>query len=905
MHRSSSRRLASLLLSLLPVAGATLGQTAVINSPSPAPVHEVIFIDGGVKDASALAAHFLPGMEAVILQSGQDPVALMRRYLETRRELDAIRLISHARPGALMFSDRLLGTQELQRQGESFKAMGSSLKAGGSFMLYGCDLAAGPLGDAFIHDLARITGAHVAASTNKTGPAALGGDWALEAQTGPVATGTMFEQGFDYPALLPIPITGVDPGTNPIYVRPGGISNTWTFGPYNSSGNAAAGVPDGPNTVQAVGYWDAALTRGKIQYSTDSGGSWVDFPFGNTDYTTWLPIAGKTYRFVDTAPSDTTTSNSFFTGFSYVSSGSVTTTGQFVFPDNPPTDVFAVAADYWGAPSVGDLLVGLSKTDTGNSNGGVYAIDSQSIPNLFTVSGSSLSLGTGALPAVGTSATVTVHYYDYYQTNSAGTPIAGQGVSRTITLTHRANPVGFGSDVSVNTFKTNAQTNAQVAALSDGSFVVVWRSAGQDGETTSFSGIYGQKYTAAGVASGTEFAISPPGNGINESAPVVSALSGGRFVVAYTQNNTDNDVIYRVFAADGTKTAEASAASTTTGAQTAPWVTTLSTGNFVIAWIGLNGADAADIWVRQFDGTTGAAVASSELAVNTTQTGNQSFPGVAGLSNGNYAVSWRDPAGTGDVLARVMGTTAAVSGELAVINTAVGQNNPRIAALTGGGFVITYSESGRTEGSVVDSSSQSNIYARRFDNAGALQGSEFLVNTATYLSQSTPTISRLSGGGFVIAWSSNSDPDGSSGLFGRRFDAAGGAVDTFDFQLTQRRLGTQSAAVLAGLASNSFAAAWADSTLDGTANSGVGARVFTDVAAAPTPTVALSTGAVLANATTMTINGTLFDATTPSSNTIVFNDGAVGTVTAATATSLTVTFSTKPVAAGSLTAIVT
>src|SRR5439155_256668 len=40
-------------------------------------------------------------------------------------------------------------------------------------------------------------------------------------------------------------------------------------------------------------------------------------------------------------------------------------------------------------------------------------------------------------------------------------------------------------------------------------------------------------------------------------------------------------------------------------------------------------------------------------------------------------------------------------------------------------------------------------------------------------------------------------------------------------------------------------------------------------------------------------------------NTVVFNDSAVGTVTAATATSLTVTFSAQPAATGSLTAVVT
>ena len=65
-----------------------------------------------------------------------------------------------------------------------------------------------------------------------------------------------------------------------------------------------------------------------------------------------------------------------------------------------------------------------------------------------------------------------------------------------------------------------------------------------------------------------------------------------------------------------------------------------------------------------------------------------------------------------------------------------------------------------------------------------------------------------------------------------------------------------------------------------------------------------STADLAANATTLTINGTGFS-TTAANNTVVFNDGAVGTVTNATATSLTVSISTMPTAVGSLTAVVT
>ena len=70
------------------------------------------------------------------------------------------------------------------------------------------------------------------------------------------------------------------------------------------------------------------------------------------------------------------------------------------------------------------------------------------------------------------------------------------------------------------------------------------------------------------------------------------------------------------------------------------------------------------------------------------------------------------------------------------------------------------------------------------------------------------------------------------------------------------------------------------------------------------PVVTSSTASLPLNAATVIIHGTGF-VTTAGNNTVVFNDGAAGTVTAATTTALTVTFTTKPVALGSLTAIVT
>ena len=96
-------------------------------------------------------------------------------------------------------------------------------------------------------------------------------------------------------------------------------------------------------------------------------------------------------------------------------------------------------------------------------------------------------------------------------------------------------------------------------------------------------------------------------------------------------------------------------------------------------------------------------------------------------------------------------------------------------------------------------------------------------------------------------------------------------------------------------------------TLNATAtvvgNGSTSATQVATVVAAPTVTLATTSNPI--TATTVTITGTGFDSSAPGNNTVTLNDGATGTVTSATATSLTVTFGTKPTAVGSLTAVVT
>lgn len=622
-----------------------------------------------------------------------------------------------------------------------------------------------------------------------------------------------------------------------IYVRPGGVSAIWQYGMADTPDPAYPGL----YPVASIKYYDVPdpgfewiLTRGYFQYSTDGGNTWQLYPY-NRDFAQYTPVAGKVWRFVDTSPGNTTTVENVGVSWFLQGIASPISSGTSIRPDNPPTDVTSKTYDIWGDVTVGGMITVLGNVDTGLTSGGVYTIDAQSVPNLFVVSSNRLIRGTANVPTPGQTATVTVRYSDRFQLDGSGVPLSGQGASRTFTFTVRSNPSGFGDDIRVNTFTDNAQATPAIARLSDGNYVCVWRSVGQGGESTSYGGIYGQIFTPAGSKVNGEFAVSPAGNNTNEITPSVAALEGGKFVVAYGQTvaSSDNNIVFRVIQANGTVGPEVTAPTSSTGSQTAPGVAALAGGGFVIAWASPNGGDTGDILTRCFL-ADGSPIAGSQLTVNTTTNGSQTLPAVAALANGNYVVAWRDPANGGDVRSRVLNSSGAVSGEIVVATGATLQTTPRVAGLSSG-FVVTWQESGRTENGVTDTSGQYNIYANRFDNSGVVSGSTFLVNANVLGTQISASPCALSGGGFLVTWQSDSDMDGSLGIFGRRFDSAGVAADAYDFQVNKSRENAQSVSSAVGMANDGFAAVWADAAIDGESNSGVVTRILSNTPGDTTP----------------------------------------------------------------------
>ncbi|MEO8279377.1 MAG: DUF4347 domain-containing protein, partial [Ideonella sp.] len=171
---------------------------------------EIIFIDSRVPDADKLADELMAQrsgsntFDVVIIDAEEDGVAQISRALAHEQNLAAIHIISHGSEGAIEIGNGRLDSERLAVDEQAVARWGQSLAAGGDLLLYGCEVARGSAGESFVRSLASLTGADVAASSDRTGSVSIGGNWTLEYATGTVhsrLTASSFER-LDWSGLL-------------------------------------------------------------------------------------------------------------------------------------------------------------------------------------------------------------------------------------------------------------------------------------------------------------------------------------------------------------------------------------------------------------------------------------------------------------------------------------------------------------------------------------------------------------------------------------------------------------------------------------------------------------------------------------------------------------------------------
>ncbi|MEZ2243773.1 MAG: DUF4347 domain-containing protein, partial [Microcoleus sp.] len=201
-------------------------------------VLSAVFIDVAVTDYQTLLDGVKLGVEAIILDSDRDGIEQISEVLANRTNIDSIHLVSHGEPGSLQLGKTRLSIDNLEAYSQQLQQWRRALTVDADILIYGCNVAAASgafpkvrqginslsqsesrlkptennltikqfskedfcyetrnlfPGGLFLHRIASLTGANIAASKHLTGSAKLGGNWELEEKIGNIKSPLAFE----------------------------------------------------------------------------------------------------------------------------------------------------------------------------------------------------------------------------------------------------------------------------------------------------------------------------------------------------------------------------------------------------------------------------------------------------------------------------------------------------------------------------------------------------------------------------------------------------------------------------------------------------------------------------------------------------------------------------------------
>ncbi|WP_299471232.1 Ig-like domain-containing protein [uncultured Roseibium sp.] len=376
----------------------------------------------------------------------------------------------------------------------------------------------------------------------------------------------------------------------------------------------------------------------------------------------------------------------------------------------------------------------------------------------------------------------------------------------------------------VNSFTAGVQDTSDVAGLAGGGHVVVWQSSNQDNPGTNDTGIFGQRYDANGQPVGSEFQVNTTFAGTQNTSSAIG-MADGSFVVAWQGVGVGDGsgVFAQRFAADGTPLgSEFRINDSTSSSDTQIELAAGQANGFMAVWYSSTGSE---IQGRFYDN---AGVAQgTEFTINTNASGTQDQPDVVGLNNGNYAVVWEDSSTSDIVLRIVNGTNSFATSEINLTSSFSGsQLQPNITSLAGGGFVVSWTDTGGRDGSA------NGTYAQLFTNTGVATTQPFLVNEIVTNSQDNAEIVGTPDGGFVVVFRDTTGVDGSGqGIMAQQFDANGNRVDG-QITVNTETSSTQNQPSVDLLADGSVIVSWT-STTSASAGDGSSNGVFSQILGDP------------------------------------------------------------------------
>ncbi|MBB3018615.1 Ca2+-binding RTX toxin-like protein [Microvirga lupini] len=324
----------------------------------------------------------------------------------------------------------------------------------------------------------------------------------------------------------------------------------------------------------------------------------------------------------------------------------------------------------------------------------------------------------------------------------------------------------WASDQQVNEEPASTQYESSVTGLVGGGWVVTWSSYGQDG---SLYGVYQRYYDENGIPKDEQKVNTEPFD--VQYQPSVTALTTGGWVVTWTSVEQDGSwegVYQQCYDANGDPVrGEQRVNFNTTDTQFESSVTALPDGEWLVTWTSVDrDGSRENIYQRRYnaDGTP----KTDEQRVNTEPASRQMTPSVTVLADGGWIVTWSslDPDGAGwDIYQRHYDKDGIPDekGEQPVNSEKAGdQTQPSVTALADGGWIVTW-QSKDQDGS------GNGVYQQRYDEDGNPVGGEQQVNVYETGAQFAPSVTGLSEGGWLVAWTSTGQDGSVSGVYQRHY----------------------------------------------------------------------------------------------------------------------------------------
>ena len=272
----------------------------------------------------------------------------------------------------------------------------------------------------------------------------------------------------------------------------------------------------------------------------------------------------------------------------------------------------------------------------GNTSGiGAYA---QRYNSAGVAQGSEFLVASGSTPAPAVAMDATG---DFVVTWTHSYKHNGTTYSDIVAQRYNAAGTTVGSTFNADSATTNSNFSdsaSSVAMDQAGDFVISWQS-----ETSSASyGIYAHRYNAAGTAQGSILHVSAYTT--NQKFPSAAMDAAGDFVVAWESLNQDGSG-YGIYSQRYTAAGSASGSNFkvntyTTGNQARPSTSMDRAGDFVVSWESVS-QDGSGYGTYAQSYTSAGATQSSEFKVNTYSIGSQALPTVALNATGNFVVAWQ------------------------------------------------------------------------------------------------------------------------------------------------------------------------------------------------------------------------------------------------------------------------